>query len=131
MIKEFKEFALKGNMIDMAIGIVIGAAFGSVITGIVDGILSPVIAWLTQGVKLAELSVSLGGLTIVYGLFLDALIKFFLIAFAMFLIVKTMNKLKREPAPADPTTKECIYCKTEIPIAATRCPHCTSQLNEE
>src|SRR5699024_1538980 len=131
MLKEFKEFAMKGNVVDMAVGVIMGGAFGTIITGLVDGIINPIIGALTAGVNLSELAVEVMGVQFQYGLFIDALIKFLIISFTMFIFVKAINKMsivpKKEEAPA-PATKTCPYCKTEIAIDATRCPHCTSEL---
>ncbi len=144
MLKEFKEFALRGNVVDMAIGIVIGAAFGAIVTSLVNDILMPPIGMLLGSVDFTNLFVSLdgqqyaslaaaqeaGAATINYGLFITTIINFVIIAFVIFLLVRWINKLQRQPeeAPAEPTTKECPYCATEIPIKATRCPQCTSEL---
>lgn len=142
MFKEFKEFAMRGNVLDMAVGIIIGAAFGRIITSFVEDILMPPIGMLVGKVDFASLFVSLtgqsydsvaaakaaGAATINYGLFLNHVMNFVIVAFAVFLLVRQVNRLKREPAAADPTTKECSFCKTGIPIKAVRCPHCTSQL---
>ena len=144
MLKEFKEFALRGNVVDMAIGIVIGAAFGAIVTSLVNDILMPPIGMLLGNVDFTNLFVSLdgqqyaslaaaqeaGAATINYGLFINTVINFVILAFVIFLLVRWMNKLQRQPeeAPAEPTTKECPYCATEIPIKATRCPQCTSEL---
>jgi len=142
MWKEFKEFALKGSVLDLAIGLIIGAAFGKIITSFVNDILMPPIGLLLAKVDFANLFVSLDGAkyasladaqavgapTLNYGLFINVVIDFLITAFILFLVVKQVNRL-RKPAPAAaPTTKACPYCKTEIPINATRCPHCTSEL---
>lgn len=146
MLKEFKEFALRGNVVDMAIGIIIGAAFGKIVTSLVNDILMPPIGFLTGKVDFSNLFISLSGSyaslaeaqaagapTINYGLFINAVLDFVIVAAAVFfLIVRPMNRLRRvkEPAPAAPTTKECPYCLSVIPLKATRCPHCTSLLAE-
>lgn len=146
MLKEFKEFALRGNVVDMAIGIIIGAAFGKIVTSLVNDILMPPIGFLTGKVDFSNLFISLSGSyaslaeaqaagapTINYGLFINAVLDFIIVAAAVFfLIVRPMNRLRRvkEPAPAAPTTKECPYCLSVIPLKATRCPHCTSLLAE-
>jgi large conductance mechanosensitive channel len=145
MLKEFKEFAMRGNVMDMAIGIVIGAAFGKIVTSFVGDILMPPIGLLLGGVDFSNIFVVLGegdyasleaakeagAATWNIGLFINTLIDFLIIAFAIFLVVKAMNRLKRQeeekPAPA-PTTKDCSYCFSSIPLKATRCPNCTSQL---
>ena len=144
MLKEFKEFAMRGNVFDMAIGIVIGAAFGAIVASFVDDILMPPIGMLLGGVDFTNLFISLdgqhyvsvaeaqlaGAATINYGLFLSTVIDFLIVAFVIFLLVRQINRLKAEPeeVPAEPTTKDCPYCATEIPIQATRCPHCTSEI---
>jgi len=144
MFKEFKEFAVKGNVIDMAVGIIIGAAFGKIVSSFVADVLMPPIGLLLGKVDFANLFINLSGktyetlaeakkagaATLNYGIFLNAIIDFILIAFAVFLMVRQINRLKRqapEQAPA-PDTKECPYCLSKISIKATRCPHCTSQL---
>jgi large conductance mechanosensitive channel len=149
MLKEFKEFAVKGNVVDMAVGIIIGGAFGTIVKSLVSDVLMPPVGLLLGGVDFSELFVVLkseggsgvfatlaeakeaGAVTINYGLFMNSVISFVIVAFAVFLIVKQINSLKREEEapPAAPTTKECPHCFTEIPIKATRCPHCTSQVS--
>ena len=144
MLKEFKEFAMRGNVLDMAIGIVLGAAFGAIVTSFVDDLLMPPIGLLLGGVDFTNLFISLdgqqyaslaaaqeaGAATINYGLFISTIIDFLIIAFAIFLLVRQVNRLQAEPeeTPAEPTSKDCPYCATEIPIQATRCPNCTSEL---
>ena len=141
MLKEFKEFAMRGNVLDMAVGIIIGAAFGKIITSFVNDILMPPIGLLLGKVDFSNLFVNLsaqsfntiaeakkaGVATINYGLFLNTVLDFVIVAFAIFLLIKQVNKLNRKPAPA-PTTRDCPYCLSAIPIAAVRCAHCTSQL---
>ena len=152
MLKEFKEFAIRGNMIDMAVGIVIGAAFGTIVKSLVSDIIMPPIGLLLGKVDFANLFTVLkqgeiiagpyasltdaqaaGAVTINYGVFINTLISFIIIAFAIFMVIRNMNKLKKkeEAPPAKPTTKDCPYCLTSIPIKATRCPHCTSKLVAE
>jgi large conductance mechanosensitive channel len=144
MIKEFKEFAVKGNVLDLAVGVIIGAAFGKIVSSLVDDILMPPIGLLLGKVDFANLFWNLGekpvatvaaakaaGVpTVNYGIFLNNVISFLIVAFVVFLIVKQFNRLRRqEPAPAvAPTTRECPYCLSAIPLKATRCPHCTSEL---
>ena len=144
MLKEFKEFALKGNALDLAIGVIIGAAFGAIVKSLTDDVIMPPIGKLLGGVDFTNLFLVLGGgtfatlkaakdagaATINYGVFLNTVINFVIIAFVLFLVVRAMNSLKREaPAPvAAPTTKDCQYCASAIPLKATRCPHCTSSL---
>ena len=147
MLKEFKEFALRGNVLDMAIGIVIGAAFGSVVNSLVRDILMPPIGFLLGKVDFSNLFISLSGHyaslaeaqaagapTINYGLFINTVLNFIIVAAAVFFfVVRPMNRMRRakEAAPAAPTTKECPYCFSTIPLKATRCPYCTSPLEGE
>jgi len=143
MFKEFREFAMRGNVLDMAVGIIIGIAFGAIVTSLVNDIIMPPIGLALGRIDFSNLFLNLSGgsyatlaaardagaVTINYGLFVNAVINFFIVAFVLFLVVRSMNKLKRrEEAPAEPTTKECPFCLSQIPIKATRCPHCTSQL---
>lgn len=144
IITEFKEFAVKGNAIDMAVGIVIGSAFGTIVNSLVNDVIMPPFGLLLGGVDFTNLFVNLSGgeyatlaiakdagaATINYGLFINALISFLIIAFALFMVVKMMNKLKKEePVKEDaPTTKECPFCKSAIHKDATRCPACTAEL---
>ena len=131
VMKGFKEFAMKGNVMDLAIGMIIGSAFTAIITALVDNIFSPLLGLLIK-VDFNEAAVNVGGVDILYGAFVMAIIKFILIAFVLFCMIKAMNKLRKEPEAVEeePTTKVCPFCKSEIPIEATRCPHCTSQLEE-
>ena len=143
MLKEFKTFVMRGNVLDLAIAVIIGGAFGKIITSFVNDILMPPIGLLLGGVDFANLFFSLNGQayasladaqaagepTINYGVFLNTVIDFLIVAFVIFLVVKAANRMKKpEPAPAAPTTKECPHCFTTIPLKATRCPNCTSQL---
>ena len=144
MIKEFKEFAVKGNVLDLAVGVIIGAAFGKIVSSLVDDVIMPPIGLALGKVDFANLFWNLGDKpvatvaaakaagvpTINYGLFLNNVISFLIVAFVVFLIVKQFNRLRRqEPAPAAaPTTRECPYCLSAVPLKATRCPHCTSEL---
>jgi large conductance mechanosensitive channel len=142
MLKEFKEFAVKGNVIDLAVGIILGIAFGAIVSSLVNDIIMPPIGLLFGKINFSDLFINLSGTaytsvkaakdagaaTINYGVFLNTVINFVIVAFVMFLLVKQINRMKKEPAPAEPNTKECPYCLSAIPIKATRCPHCTSQL---
>ncbi len=149
-IKEFKEFISKGNVIDLAVGVIIGGAFSAIVTNLVTNIITPVISIITGKVSFKDLFVALDGVeyatlaaaqeagasTINYGLFIQAVIDFLITAFVIFCLVKGINKIrnigKKEEAPAEepaPTTKVCPFCKSEINIEATRCPNCTSELN--
>jgi large conductance mechanosensitive channel len=143
MWKEFRDFAMRGNVIDLAIGVIIGAAFGKIVTSLVSDILMPPLGVVLGRVDFANLFIDLSGkhyasiadaktagaATINYGLFINNIIDFLIVAFAVFLLVRQINRFMpkpAEPAPAD--AKDCVYCKTSIPKAATRCPHCTSEL---
>jgi large conductance mechanosensitive channel len=144
MLKEFKEFAMRGNVLDLAVGLVIGAAFGKIVSSFVADILMPPIGLLLGKVDFSNLFISLSGgsyeslakakaagaPTVNYGIFLNTILDFVIVAFAVFLLVRQVNRLKREPekAPATPTTKTCTYCLSTIPLKASRCPNCTSQL---
>jgi len=142
MLKEFKEFAMRGNVLDMAVGVIIGAAFGKIITSIVGDILMPPIGLLLGKVDFTNLFIDLSGqhhttlaeakaaaaATINYGLFINTVLDFAIVAFVIFLVVRQVNRLRREPVPPTPTTKACPYCLSTIALKATRCPQCTSQL---
>ncbi len=129
LLKEFKEFAVKGNAVDMAVGIVIGAAFGKIVTSLVNDIVMPPLGLLLGHMDFAGLAIRLNDKPFIkYGLFINTLVDFVIVGFAIFLVVKQMNRLKQAPAAADPTTKECPKCCSVIPIKASRCPHCTSEL---
>ncbi|MDD1748251.1 MAG: large-conductance mechanosensitive channel protein MscL [Methanothrix sp.] len=141
-VSEFKEFAIKGNVMDMAIGIIIGAAFGGIVTSLVKDVIMPPIGMLMGGINFADMFYALDGKTyatlaeaqtaaaptINYGLFINTVINFLIVALAIFIVIKQVNRLKKAPAPAEPNTKDCPYCKESIPKAAVRCPHCTSDL---
>lgn len=146
MWREFKEFAMKGNVIDLAVGVVIGAAFGKIVSSLVDDIVMPLIGLLLGKIDFTNLFIVLGEgtfntieeakkagvATINYGLFINNIIDFLIIAFSIFLVIKQINRFKRkkeEPTPAA-TTKLCQYCYSEIPIKATKCAHCTSEVKE-
>ncbi|NME83994.1 large conductance mechanosensitive channel protein MscL [Clostridium sp. SM-530-WT-3G] len=149
MWKEFKEFAMKGNVVDMAIGVVIGGAFGKIVTSLVNDIIMPLVGSLIGKVDFSNLYINLSGqhfnslqeaqaagaATVNYGLFLNNLINFFIIAFSIFIVLKQANKIKsfaikKEETEVKVTEKDCPYCFTKIDIKATRCPHCTSILEE-
>lgn len=146
MIKEFKDFISKGNVLDMAVGVIIGGAFGKIITSLVNDILMPLIGLVLGGIDFTNLFVALdggnyanlaaaeeaGAAVFKYGAFIQNIIDFLIIAFCIFLIVKSFNKIKRDKpvAEAAPTTKTCKYCKSEISIDAVKCPHCTADLND-
>jgi large conductance mechanosensitive channel len=143
MLKEFKEFAMRGNVLDMAIGIIIGAAFGGIVTSLVNDILMPPLGRLIGHMDFSNMFYALNGesyptiaaakaagaATINYGVFINTVINFLIVAFAVFLLVRQVNRWTVKPAPvAAPTTRNCPYCLAEIPIKATRCGHCTSQV---
>jgi large conductance mechanosensitive channel len=144
MLKEFKEFAMKGSVLDLAIGVIIGAAFGKIVTSLVEDVIMPPIGMVMGKVDFANLFISLNGQaypsvaaakaagapTINYGMFLNNVLSFIIVAFVIFIVVKAINKMKREPAPqaAGPESKDCPYCATSISLKATRCPNCTSEL---
>jgi large conductance mechanosensitive channel len=140
MLAEFKEFAVKGSVVDLAVGVIIGAAFGKITTSLVEDIIMPPIGMVTGRVDFTKLAVTLQAATtdatgkvvppveIRYGNFLSILIQFIIVAFVVFLLVKAINRAKREPVPT-PTTMQCPFCLTDIPIGAKRCPACTSELS--
>lgn len=142
MFQEFKKFIMRGNVMDLAVAVVIGAAFGKIVTSMVNDILMPVIGLALGGLDFSNLFISLNGqtyatlaeateagaATLNYGVFINTAIEFLIIAFAIFMIVKTINRMKEAPPPADPTTKECPQCMSTIPIKAKRCPACTQPL---
>jgi len=142
MLKEFKDFAMRGNVLDLAVAVIIGGAFGKIVTSFVNDILMPPIGLILGGVNFADLFISLNGQpypsladaitagapTLNYGVFLNTVIDFLIVAFVIFLIVRTMNRMQKPAPAAAPTTKECPHCFTAIPIKATRCPNCTSEL---
>lgn len=148
MLKEFKAFAMRGNVIDMAVGIIIGAAFGSIVKSLVDDVIMPPIGMLLGNVDFSDLFIVLkqgttpgpyltveaakavGAVTLNYGLFINALVSFIIVAFAVFMLVRTLHRLKHEEPERqpDPVVKDCPRCFTSIPIKAIRCPNCTSEL---
>jgi len=129
MLKEFKDFVMRGNVLDLAVAVIIGGAFRAIIGSLVADILMPLIGLVMGGLNFTAFSFSVGNAVVTYGVFIQAIVDFLIIAFVIFLIIKSVNKRKKEePAPAEPTTKECSFCFTEISIKATRCPNCTSEL---
>ena len=146
IVSEFKEFAMKGNVVDLAVGVIIGGAYGKIVDSLVKDIVMPMVGRLLGGVDFKHLYLNLGdkvfetleaaekaGAPILkYGTFINTVVDFIIIAFAIFMAIKVMNRIKRAeeaaPAPAEPTTRECPHCLSAIPLKATRCPHCTSQL---
>ncbi len=150
MFKEFKEFAIRGNVIDMAVGIIIGAAFTSVVQSLVKDLVMPLLGLLTSGIDFSndffvlkegtppppyattEIAQQAGAVVMRYGAFLNAVISFLLVSFAVFIVVRYINKLrnpKKSPEPVSPSLKKCPYCVSDIPATATRCPHCTSDVD--
>jgi large conductance mechanosensitive channel len=150
MLKEFKEFAMRGNVVDMAVGIIIGGAFGTIVQTLVKDVLMPPIGLLLGGVDFTNLFLTLkdgatagpyhaladaqaaGAVTVNYGVFLNSVISFLIVAFAVFMLIRAINQLRKEEAapPAVPTTKECSFCQMTIPINATKCGFCTSELKK-
>lgn len=147
MFKEFKAFAMRGNVVDLAVGIIIGGAFGTIVKSLVDDVIMPPIGLALGNVDFSDLFLMLkagdkaaapystlaeaqqaGAVTINYGLFVNSVITFMIVAFAVFLLVRAVNRLKPQEAAAAPATKDCPYCRMPIPVGATRCPHCTSEL---
>jgi len=131
MFKEFKEFAMRGSVLDMAVGISIGGAFGTIVSSLVADVLMPPIGMLLGKVDFASLSIRLSDtVAIGYGKFINSVISFLIVAICLFLIIRSMNRLKKKEAaaPAAPTTKDCPFCATAVPIKAVRCPHCTSEI---
>ncbi len=150
MLKDFKEFAMRGNVVDMAVGIIIGGAFGTIVKSLVDDVIMPPVGLALGGVDFTDLFLTLkkgatagpystleaaqaaGAVTISYGVFFNALISFLIVAFAVFLLIRSINKLQdvvEGDEEEEETTKDCEFCCTEIPMKASRCPHCTSQLS--
>ncbi len=142
MWKEFKEFLMRGNVVDLAVAVIIGGAFGKIITSLVNDIIMPPIGLLLGGVNFTDLFVDLSGKgfttladaqaagapTLNYGIFINAIIDFVIVAFVIFLVIKAINKMKKPEPVSAPSTKECPRCLSAIPLKATRCPHCTSDL---
>jgi large conductance mechanosensitive channel len=148
MFKQFKEFAMRGNVVDMAVGIIIGAAFGAIVSSLVADVIMPPIGLLLGNVDFSNMFAVLkegsapgpyaslaaakgaGAVTLNYGVFVNAIISFLIVAFSVFILISQMNRLKKEAEapPAKPTTRDCPFCLSAIPIKATRCPHCTSQI---
>jgi large conductance mechanosensitive channel len=141
-VGEFKEFAMKGNVLDMAVGIIIGAAFGAIISSLVKDVIMPPIGMIMGGMNFADLFIALDGKTyasmaaaqaaaaptINYGLFINTIINFIIVALAIFMLIRQVNAAKKKPAPPEPNTKECPFCRESIPKAAVKCSHCTSDL---
>jgi large conductance mechanosensitive channel len=142
MLNEFKQFAMRGNVVDLAVGVIIGTAFGKIISSLVNDILMPPIGLVLGNVDFTNLFISMnrqayaslaeaqaaGAPTLNYGLFINTIIDFIIVAFVIFMLIRSINRLQRPAPAAEPVTKECAYCYSTIPVKATRCPHCTSQL---
>ena len=131
MFKEFKEFAIQGSVLDMAVGIIIGAAFGTIVNSFVEDILMPPLGLLIGKVDFSTLAIRLSEtVTINYGKFINSVISFLIVAFCLFLVIRAMNRLKKkaEAPAAAPTTKDCPYCASAVPLKAVRCPFCTSEI---
>jgi len=128
MLKEFRDFALRGNVMDLAVAVIIGGAFGKIVTSLVNDILMPLIGLLLGGLNFSKLSLTVKAAVINYGVFIQSIVDFAIVAFVIFMIVRIMNRIQKPAPVADPTTKECPYCMSTISIKAKRCPHCTSQL---
>ncbi|HIE05649.1 MAG TPA: large-conductance mechanosensitive channel protein MscL [bacterium (Candidatus Stahlbacteria)] len=149
MLKEFKEFALRGNVVDMAVGIIIGAAFGTIVKSLVSDVIMPPIGLLLGKVDFSNLFIVLkhgttggpyaslaeaqaaGAVTINFGIFINTIISFIIVSFCVFFLIRSINRFKRKEAPPEVTTRECPYCFSTIPIKATRCPFCTSEVKGE
>ncbi len=143
MLREFREFAMRGNVLDLAIGVIIGGAFGKIVTSFVNDIIMPPIGLALGNVDFANLFINLSGgkyttladaqaagaVTLNYGVFLNTIVDFIIVAFVIFLLVRQVNKLQKPAAPAPAVTKDCPYCLSTIPLKAVRCPNCTSQLS--
>src|SRR6266581_825041 len=142
MLSEFKTFIMRGNVVDLAVGVIMGAAFGTIVTSLVNDVLMPPIGRLLGGVNFADLFVSLSGQsyptlaaakaagapTVNYGTFINTVINFIIVAFVVFMVIRQVNRMTAKPAaPAAPSTKECAFCASMIPLKARRCPHCTSE----
>jgi large conductance mechanosensitive channel len=143
LISEFKQFAMRGNVVDMAVGVIIGAAFGKIVGSLVEDVIMPPVGILLGGLDFSNLFLALdgkdyaslaaakaaGAATLNYGVFINTLINFLIVAFAIFILIKQLNRFKREEPAAAPTTRDCPHCLSAIPLKATRCAHCTSQIN--
>ena len=142
MFKEFKEFAVKGSVVDLAIGVIIGGAFGKIVSSLVNDVIMPIIGGLIGKVDFSNFFISLdgtkylslqaakdaGAATLNYGIFINTIIEFLIISFSLFLVIRQINRLRKKDEPKPVTTKKCDYCLSEIPLEATKCPHCTSEL---
>ena len=131
MVKEFKEFIMRGNVMDLAVAVIIGGAFGKIVSSLVSDIMMPLIGLIIGGIDFSGLAFTIGSAKVTYGNFINNVIDFLIIALVIFLMIKAIDSLKKKPEPApaaEPTTKDCPHCFTTISIKATRCPNCTSEL---
>jgi len=132
MVKEFKEFIMRGNVMDMAVGVIVGGAFGAIVTSLVDDVIGPVIGMICGGIDFSHLAITVGSAKLMIGNFIQAIINFLIIAACLFAVIKAVNKasgaLKKPEEPAAPTTKICPFCKSEINIEATKCAYCASEV---
>ncbi len=131
MLKEFKTFIMRGNVMDLAVGVIIGGAFGKIVSSLVNDLIMPLVGLIIGGIDFSALALTVGNAKVTYGSFMNSVIDFIIIALVIFLMVKGINSMQKKPAPApaaDPITKECLHCFTIISIKATRCPNCTSEL---
>ena len=136
ILEEFKEFAMRGNVVDMAVGIIIGSAFGKIVSSLVQDVIMPPIGLIMGNVDFSNLVITLRdktesaeAITLKYGVFINTILDFTIVAFAIFMLIKQMNRLKEEAPPAEPAIKECPHCCSSIPAKAMRCPHCTSDIH--
>ena len=128
MLKEFKEFAMRGNVLDLAVAVIIGGAFGKIIASLVNDVLMPLIGLVLGGINFSELAFTVGEAVVKWGAFVQSILDFVIVAFVIFMIVRAMNRMQKPAPVAAPTTKECPHCFSTIPLKATRCPNCTSEL---
>ena len=128
MLNDFKKFIIQGNVMDLAVALIIGAAFGLIISSLVNDILMPLIGLLMGGIDFSGLAITVGSAKVGYGLFIQAIVNFLIVALVIFMLIRTLNSMKKPAPVAAPTTKECPRCFTAIPLKATRCPNCTSEL---
>jgi len=128
MLKEFKEFVMRGNVLELAVAVIMGVAFGQIIASLVNDVLMPLIGLVFGGINFTDLSFTVGAAVVRWGAFVQSILNFLIIAFVIFMIVRAMNRMQKPALVAAPTTKECPYCFSTIPLKATRCPNCTSQL---
>ena len=133
-VKEFKEFIMRGNVMDLAVGVIIGGAFSAIVTSLVDDVIGPIIGMICGGIDFSHLAITVGSAELMVGNFIQAIINFLIVALVLFIIIKAFNKanalVKKPEEEAAPTTKICPFCKSEIALDATRCPHCTSELKK-